>query len=190
MSRAYRIRVSESLTKVIRASDHVQTCLELLEILPPESMGALLKQELAERGFEETDEGMARTRGDITVLVDVETGTVTVRSESERSVELKTDRDGWVYDEDDTARRRQAEERTRKEARAALEKDAERRAEKLQKDVTDTLERELADVQSELGGVVNRVTATALKQKAAQLGEIKELTEDPESGNMTIVLEV
>ena len=33
-------------------------------------------------------------------------------------------------------------------------------------------------------------TAEALKQKAAQLGQIKEMTEDPQSGSMTIVLEV
>lgn len=190
MSRAYRIRVSESLTKVIRASDHVQTRLEVLEILPPEAMGALLEEELAEIGFEKTNEGMVRRDGDVTVIVEPETGNVTVRAESERDVELTTERVGWTYEEDSAESRRKREENVREEARKSLEKDAERRSEKLQKDVTDVLERQLADIQGELGGVVNRVTATALKQKAAQLGEIKELAEDPESGNMTIVLEV
>lgn len=38
--------------------------------------------------------------------------------------------------------------------------------------------------------VINRVTATALKRKAVQLGEIKQLTEDESTGNLTIVLEV
>ena len=46
MSRAYRIKVSESLNRVIRASDHVSTQLELLEILPQETMAALLEKEL------------------------------------------------------------------------------------------------------------------------------------------------
>jgi hypothetical protein len=38
--------------------------------------------------------------------------------------------------------------------------------------------------------VVHQVTKEALKQKAAQLGAIKEITEDPKNGSMTIVVEV
>jgi hypothetical protein len=38
--------------------------------------------------------------------------------------------------------------------------------------------------------VVNRVTAEALKRKAASLGQIKEMTEDPQAGSLTIVVEV
>ena len=86
MSRAYRIRVRESLRRVIRAHDRVSTQLELLEVLPPEQMAQLLREELDQ--------------------------------------------------------------------------------------------------------AVNRITAEALKQKAAQIGQIKELTEDPQSGSLTIVLEV
>ena len=56
--------------------------------------------------------------------------------------------------------------------------------------VTDRLERKLGDVREELDQVVNRVTATALKHKAAQLGQIKEITEDAQSGSLTIVVEV
>jgi hypothetical protein len=37
---------------------------------------------------------------------------------------------------------------------------------------------------------MNRVTAEALKQRAAQIGRIRQITEDPEQGSMTIVLEV
>ena len=36
----------------------------------------------------------------------------------------------------------------------------------------------------------NKVTADALKVKAAQLGQIKEMTEDPQAGSLTIVVEV
>jgi hypothetical protein len=41
-----------------------------------------------------------------------------------------------------------------------------------------------------LDQVVNRVTAEALKRKAAQMGRIKEMTEDPQAGSLTIVVEV
>jgi hypothetical protein len=52
------------------------------------------------------------------------------------------------------------------------------------------LEGHLSDLQKELNEAVNRVTAEALKQKAAQIGQIKEVTEDPQSGSLTIKLEV
>jgi len=48
----------------------------------------------------------------------------------------------------------------------------------------------LGDVRKEMDEVVNRVTAEALKRKAAQLGQIKEMTEDPQAGSLTIVVEV
>ena len=51
MSRAYRIKVSESLHKIIRAEDRVSTCLEILNVLPQEEMAELLAQELQRRGY-------------------------------------------------------------------------------------------------------------------------------------------
>jgi hypothetical protein len=56
--------------------------------------------------------------------------------------------------------------------------------------VTDRLEGQLRDLRQELDQVVNRVTAESLKRKAAQLGQIKEMTEDPQAGSLTIVVEV
>ena len=47
-----------------------------------------------------------------------------------------------------------------------------------------------AAMRKELDQAVNRVTADALKEKAAQIGQIKSLSEDAATGSMTIVLEV
>ena len=44
MSRSYRLKVRETLRKVIRAEDHVSSQLELLEILPCDQMAELLRQ--------------------------------------------------------------------------------------------------------------------------------------------------
>ena len=55
MSRAYRITVKESDTRHLKAGDEICTDLEILEILPPEEMAALLSEELEARGF--ADEG-------------------------------------------------------------------------------------------------------------------------------------
>jgi hypothetical protein len=82
----------------------------------------------------------------------------------------------------------------RENLKKQLEKDIERKvsekAASLQTKVTDRLEGELNDVRQELDQVVHRVTAEALKRKAAQMGQIKEMTEDPQAGSLTIVVEV
>jgi chromosomal replication initiation ATPase DnaA len=71
-----------------------------------------------------------------------------------------------------------------------LAKQAEHEQTKVQAEATKRLEGHLADLRKELNGAVNRVTAEALKRKAAQIGQIKEVTEDPQSGSLTIKVEV
>lgn len=190
MSRAYRIKVSESLSKVIRASDHVSTQLELLDILPCDEMAEILAAELEAIGFERTEDGLMRQKGEVTVTVDPESGTVTVRSEAAQDLELTSTQQGYVYQEQGKQARKEAHERLREKAQAEMEEQADDKTAELQSKVTDQLEAELVDVQRELGQAVNRATAEALKRKASRIGQIKEMTEDPESGSMTIVLEV
>lgn len=190
MSRAYRIKVSESLSRVIRASDHVSTQLELLDILPCDEMAEILVAQLAGLGFEQTENGLVRTTGDTKVTVDAQSGTVTVTSNAAQDVTLTSTQHTSVYQEQNKAARKDAEELARERALADIERSAEERTSELQKQVTDQLEAELVDVQQELGLAVNRATAEALKRKASRIGQIKEMSEDPESGSITIVLEV
>jgi hypothetical protein len=189
MSRAYRIRVSESLNRVLRAQDSVCTELELLEILPPEQMAALLREELKGRGFAEQDGKLTRTDGELTTTIDPANGTVTVQSKSEKAVALHGEREGLGYDDFGPG-----EKSVRRAISKNLKEDLERQAEheegKLQEAATKRLEGHLVDLQKELNGAINRVTAEALKQKAAQIGQIKEVTEDPQSGSLTIKVEV
>jgi hypothetical protein len=189
MSRAYRIRVRESLKKVLRAHDRVSTQLELLEILPADQMGQLLAEELESRGFQRQGKSLVRSKGGVTVTVDPETATVTVQAEASARIDLKEEREGWQYEGAGGARR-QAEEALRESVQQELEKQARKQEAELQTEVTSKLEGLLVDLRQELDQVVNRVTGEALKRKAAQLGQIKELTEDPQTGSMTIVLEV
>lgn len=189
MSRAYRIRVSESLNRTLRAEDSVSTQLELLEVLPPEQMAALLREELKGRGFDECEGQLVRTEGDLSTTVDPQSGTVTVRSDATEDVELQGQREGLAYDDFGPG-----EKSVRKVIAKQLQDDLARQAEheqgKLQGEATKRLEGHLADLRKELNGAVNRVTAEALKRKAAQIGQIKEVTEDPESGSLTIRVEV
>lgn len=188
MSRAYRIKVNESLLRVIRATDHVSSTLELLEILPGKQMMELLDQELDRRGFKrQGDQTVRQEDNGVTVEVDLNSGTITVRAEESAEVRLTAERDGWTYERQN---REQAAERLRSAMRKELEAQATHQVGELQKSVTDRLEGCLADLKAELDQVVNRVTAEALKRKAASMGRIKEITDDPQTGSLTIVVEV
>lgn len=189
MSRAYRITVKESETRSLKGSDEIGTHLELLEILPPDQMADLLRDELKGRGFEEGDDGrMVRRDGPLTVAVDTCTGEVTVRSEVAEDVTLEGKHDATTFD--DASNQGDVRQRAKERARQKLEKQAEAEAGRLQEKATEVLEKHLDELQPELGKIVNKVTRDALKQKAAQLGTITELAEDAESGSLTIKVEV
>jgi hypothetical protein len=189
MSRAYRIRVRESLTRVVKAHDRISTQLEVLEILPPEQMGELLAQELERRGFERQGNVVVREQDGVTVTVDPASGSVTVSAEGSHEVELESEQEGRAYD-DAGAHAARVRKDLQEQAKKDLEEQAQRETERLQSQITDQLEGQLGDLRRELDQAVNRVTAEALKRKAAQMGQIKELTEDPQSGSLTIVVEV
>jgi DNA anti-recombination protein RmuC len=188
MSRAYRIRVREGLKRVIRAHDRVGTQLELLEVLPAEQMAGLLAAELKARGFEEEGAVLVRTKDGVTVSVDPKTGIVTVEAEAAQEMNVEAEREGVSYDQGRQAK--QVKQNLQEQLRKDLEKQADEKTAELQSKVTERLEGMLRDLRQELDQAVNRVTAEALKQKAAQMGQIKELTEDPETGSLTIVVEV
>lgn len=188
MSRSYRIKVRETLRRVIRASDHVSSQLELLELLPPEQMAELLAKELAARGFERQGNQSIRKSKGVTITVDLEAGSVTVQAESLQHANLTSEKEGRAYD-DMGQQAKQIEQQLREQLKTSLEKDAARQASELQKKVTDRLEKALGDIRQELDQAVNKATAAALKLKASQMGQIKSVSEDA-SGSLTIVVEV
>ena len=186
MSRMYRIRVSESVEKLVHVEDGVATDLELLPVLERPRMLELLAEELAKRGF--TRDGNIATRAEedgVVVSVDLESGRVTARVESERQVAVAGERSASVAQKTDAA-----EEALRAKLRAQLERDVQREEEQLRQEATQRLEKKVRDLQAEMDQVVNRVTAEALKERAGQLGEIEELSENAETGELTIKVKV
>jgi hypothetical protein len=189
MSRAYRIRVSESLNRSLQAEDEVFAQLELLEVLPSEQMAELLRDELIQRGFAEKDGRLQRTADGVTVEIDPNCGEVVLTSATERELEIEAEREGLAYDDFGPAER-SVKKALKKQLQSDLQKQADREQGKLQSEATKRLEGHLADLQKELNQAVNRVTGEALKRKAAQLGAIKEMSEDPQTGSLTIKIEV
>ena len=190
MSRAYRIQVKESERRVVKAADEICTRLELLDVLPPEATAEILKGELKSRGFkEQTDGTLQRESGTTTVTVDPCNGEVTVKSESKSEIAVEVKRDGHAIDDIKNSRQL-VEKRLKEKAKEEIEKRFDTEQEKAQNTATETLEKALTDLQPELNSIVNKITRDALKAKAAQLGRIQEISEDAESGSMTIKVEV
>lgn len=186
MSRAYRISIKESLSQHVQVDDGVTSTLELLPILQKDRMGALLGAELEGRGF--TRNGNTATRKEkngVEVEVDLETGQVSATAEGHQELELSTERTAVV----DQLAKDEREAALRKVAQEALKREAKSEEEALRKKVTQQLEGTLKDLKEELDGVVNRVTATALKTRAAELGQVEEVHEDA-NGGLTIKVRV
>lgn len=189
MSRSYRVSVRDCQTRIICAEDHIGTRLEILEVLPPEQMAGLLADELERRGFVRDGTRATRTHNGVTLAVETTTATVTLATESSEQTTIEAERTDRAYD-DVGPHAKVVRENLKKQLEKDIERKADEKTKSLQTKVTDRLERELNDVRQELDEVVNRVTAEALKRKAAQMGQIKEMTEDPQSGSLTIVVEV
>ena len=190
MSRAYRITVKESDTRHLKAGDEICTQLEILEILPPEDMAILLKNELANRGFAEQEDGtMTRKDGDLTVTVDPCSGQVTVKAETEETVSQEAKRDATGFN-DVGPNESNLRDRVRDQLRQDLDKKFEQSQSQLQTRATEKLEKHLQEIQPEVSQIVNQVTRDALKQKAQQMGTVTEISEDAESGSLTIKVEV
>jgi hypothetical protein len=189
VSRAYRVSVRECQDRTIRAEDHVSTRLEILEVLPPEQMAGLLADELERRGFERDGTRLVRKQNGVTVTVETTTATVTVSAEASEETTIQAERSDRAYD-DAGPHAKVVRENLKKQVEKDIDNKAGEKTASLQTQVTDRLEGELSDLRQELDQAVNRVTAEALKRKAAQMGQIKEMTEDPQAGALTIVVEV
>lgn len=189
MSRSYRISVRECVNRVIKAEDKISTTLEILEVLPPEQMSGLLADQLEKEGYRREGNLLVKEEDGVVISVDAESGEVTISSQASESTKVEGERVGRAYD-DVGPHAGQVRENLRQELQRDLEKKVGDKTQELQGKVTDKLEGKLGDLRQELDKVVNRVTAEALKRKAASMGQVKEITEDEQTGSLTIVVEV
>lgn len=184
MSRSYRITVEESLSRVIKSEDKVETCLEMLEILPKEEMGACLEEELKKEGYEKNKDGLMEKKDEnLIIQVDTVKGTVSVKSESCEAVDVTGEHTGSYYEEMD---KNVAEKNARDKLMQDLEKKIAKKNEDLDKAVTEKLESKLGDIKEELDRAVNRTTAESLKIKAGRMGKITEISQTEDSLKITV----
>lgn len=181
MSRAYRIRVSETETKVVHVDDGIELQLELLDVLPRERLSALLRRELVAEGFSEREDGSFQKEVEgIQVVVDASTGTVTIRRDESHEVEGSAS--AVVLSTEAAEGQRIASD--------AVATQIEQETQRLQDELTESLEQHLPAIRKMLDRLSTRVVAEALKERAAELGEIEEISEDPDTGSLTIRVKV
>lgn len=183
MSQAYEISVCESVRRHIVVADGICTGLELLDVLPRDQMARLLGAELKKLGFESEGASLRRISAEgVVVEIDPLEATVKVSLEQETDFEAQRDFKAQVWEEVIE----QGRAALKVKGRAALEREADAAEADLQGEVVQILERQLLDLRAELDRAVNRTVGAALKHRAAQLGEITELTEDEHTGDVTI----
>lgn len=186
MSRAYEVRVARSLTQHRRIEDGIEAKLELLPILDRERTGGLLAEQL-DAGDWTVEEGVARRQiGDVSVEVDTRTGTITLKTDKELTITVAGERRKRSWDE----RAKSDKEALEKELDQALERSADDKAQAEIDRLSEELERVLTDIKPELDQATDAVNRAALREKAAQLGQIMDIAEDGESGEMTIRVKV
>ena len=194
MSRAYRIRVSETIERVVHVDDGVATTLELLPVLPAERMRELLARELATAGLTIEDGIATRLRKDgeaeLSIAVELETGTVSVRVSTSQDVQISADMERSVPEQNTQEHVARVREELRSAATELAEKRVDAATEALRKAATAHLEGQLRDVRRELDQVVHRVTSAALKERAAQIGEIESIDENAADGTLVIKVKV
>ena len=187
MSRAYTIRLSQSVRRHVRVEDGVKTQLEMLGILSPKEMSELLAGELEKIGFDRDGAVLHRKDDDgVEISIDPDTATVTVRLARDTQLDTTIERSARVEEE----LLDQGRERLRKHLEADAQGQVEAARAQLTQDVANTLERKLSALQRELDGATTRATGAALKIRARQLGEVKAIEEDPETGELTIKVKV
>ena len=182
MSRAIQVRVSESVVRTVHVEDGVQSPLEMLPVLAPDRMADLLAAELEAQGF--VRDGKLAKRKDpdgVEITVDLEAATVSVKLAADSRLSEQVDLETRAAVETQA----QTENRLRDAAMDELEQRLAQKTEALRREVTDKLEKKLADLRGELDGSIGRATVAALTERAAQLGSIQELVQD-DAGNVTI----
>lgn len=184
MSRAYRVRVSETLTRTVHVEDGLRFRLELLDVVGPERTGALLARELIEAGFEVEGDRARKQVDGIELEVELDTGWVGLRLGSEHSLQAEGELQRWVEEE------RRNEAGLREELKTRLEGQIERSAEAIREEITKVLEAHLPQLRAELDRAANRVVALGLEERAREMGEIEEIQRDEATGELLIKVRV
>ena len=188
MSRAYRIRVSRTLTRTLHVEDGICEELEILDVLSRERMSELLAAALEKRGFVRTSPEHAvlelQVEPEISLRVDGASARLEARVAGESRVALERAVSRAVaHPESGRAALERAVDQS-------LEAEAQREADRVRQGLSARLEDALLTARPLIEQALNEATAEALKIRAGELGEIESIEEDAEGGALVIRVKV
>lgn len=167
------VQVDESVvgSRRVKVSDGACGAIDIIPVAPRNAEDAMLREELASRGFvERADDKMVRSDGDVVVSIDITARKVSVDSSGEKTVE--------------------AEGRDPAALEAALQRAAGRAEEHLVAEIAERLEGHLPGLQREMEGVAARVAGRALEIRARSMGEVESITGSATEGTLEIRVRV
>jgi len=171
MSRGYQVQWV-SAKSCVEHSDHVEIGLSLLDILPKDQMGAMLRDELERDGWTKQADGTLQTVLDgTTVILDKDGTSVRIEKTASKDVSVRS------TNADDADRQLTvAEERAKEQMGAEL---------------TKVLVKAEGDVRASVDKAVQKVYVEALKKKAASMGDITSIVEGQgENGALEVTIKV
>ena len=187
MSRAYRIRIADSVRRHVTIEDGVCTSLDVLPLLGEQAMEELLRDELLRRGFAKREDGFfEREQEGVTLRVDAITRQVSVIAKRDATFEAEHDAEVRSVIANEGERARVEGERVREALERTIEGGVARTRRELSAVAADVLEAK----REELDAISTAVTRAALEKKASQLGEIRSIEEDASTGSLTIRVRV
>lgn len=198
MSYPYRVRVSKAVERTVSSRDEVKRKLKVDPILSDEEMQDIAREALLKRGFEEGDDGRLRRVGDDGIQEEVDLETMEVTISLEQSEEIVKEKTLEVLGDSHTREgMAAAEEKTRSEAEARLEKtlaitddEIKEKEEQLSREIAEKLEAGDEARRRELMEVVAEVQAESLKKKAASLGNVMSVEESTNGGEFELTIKI
>lgn len=200
MSYAYRIEVKESRLVEVTGKDSFTTRIEVVDVLPPGEMQAILERKLAEDGYAQEGDLMVKAGGDVEVRIHPGTREVTVSSsrQATRQVDVKLHRSMEAHTPAEMTGANQRRDAIRKDLESEAKEKLDHQAkvaeglmeQQLRETATRTLKEALPRVREELGRIGHAAQAQALETKARRMGRVERVEHDPQNQSMTIVVKL
>lgn len=170
MSRGYRVRLPNvTAVQTATAQDHIELHIDMLPILSGDEMTALLRDTLEAAGWRREGDALVKSSEGSEIRLGPDGRTITLRARGAKEISARGV--------------------SKSEAKARAAQEAEAATAEIGRALAKRLERAEIDLRAELEQVLQEIYASALKQKAASMGEI-ESVEDGADGELTIKIRV
>ncbi|MFZ5950388.1 MAG: hypothetical protein ACOYXC_06765 [Candidatus Rifleibacteriota bacterium] len=187
MSRSYSIRIPVEVLIPKGAGNHAGSfslVFTLLDILPAPRMRELLQKELLAKGFSETEEGLGMPcRDGVTAVLDPVTMTMKLTVPMPESCTV------MVYEEYLQSFREELA-RAMEAGQVAQSYQVASAVESMKAQVIAELKELASDARKEINSALKNVYSEAIREKAASLGNVENVTESREGNTYRIRIEI